>query len=180
MPSIFGNSAFSGLNQLSTSALSNTQPQVGFDGPVASTSISIVPTIVVDEVNSMEADDWQKDAAEEGATEEDVTEEDATHPQQVSLPTPFKPTSNGWPLSSFALQLSTPTTLARTTPVLTTLPVTTPDILEIVAPNVTGMPSMSRSSALTQKQLKLMERNEYQSTTAFISGEGNSPHTQRK
>ena len=46
IPSIFGNSAFSGLNQPLISAVSDTQPQpqIGFDGPVASTSISEIPT----------------------------------------------------------------------------------------------------------------------------------------
>ena len=160
--SIFGNSAFSGLNQPPTSAVSDTQPQAGFNGPVASTSISVVPTSpvainpapltirgdltvsditgdtstkikaddrVVDEVDATEADDWQ---------------EDATEPEQVSLPTPFKPTSNGWSSSSFTSQPST-----STTPVLTTLPVATSDISGLVSSNVVGTPSISGSSALS-------------------------------
>jgi hypothetical protein len=196
MPSIFGNSAFSGLNQLPTSALSDTQPQAGFDGPVASTSISVVPTIVVDEVNSTEADDWQKDATgkedateedateedatEKDATEKDPTEKDATEPPQVSLPAPLKPTSNGWSPSSFVPQSSTSTTPVLTTPVLTTPPVATSDILELVAtPNVVSTPSIFGSSALTQQQSQTNGMKRI-STTAFASGEDNSPHTQRK
>lgn len=163
IPSIFGNSAFSGLNQPPTSAVSDTQPQVSLDGPVASTSISVVPTPPVVAINpaplavrgdltvsdttvdistNIEADD-----ADDGvdATEADDRQGDTTELQQVSLPTQFKPTSNGWSTSSFTSQPST-----STTPAFTTLPVATSDISELVStPNVVGTPSIFGSSALS-------------------------------
>jgi hypothetical protein len=159
--SIFGNSAFSGLNQPPTSAVSDSQPQVGFDGPVASTSISVVPTLPAVAINptplpvrrdltvsditgdistNIKADDRVVDEVD--ATEVDNWREDVTELQQVSL---FKPTLNGWSSSLFASQPST-----STIPAFTTLPVATSDVSGLVStPNFDGTPSIFGISALS-------------------------------
>ena len=128
--SIFGNSVSSNLNQPPTTSVFDTQRQVGFGGPPVSTSTSILtsvaaidPTISdaweefdilygistntkaddseVDEIEEIEADDWQ---------------EDATGAQQVSPPTPLSLSSNGWLFSSSTSQPLTSTTPAPPAP----------------------------------------------------------------
>jgi nuclear mRNA export protein SAC3 len=103
--SIFGSSAFSNLNQPPTTSVFDTQPQAGLAG---STSISIVPTPVAtinptplairgesDLINGMstntEVDDTEGNEMEEM---EPDWQEDASELQQVSPPTPTKPSSN--------------------------------------------------------------------------------------
>jgi nuclear mRNA export protein SAC3 len=126
--SIFGNSTFSGWNQPLTSAVSDTQPQVGFDGPVASTSISVVPTPPAVSTNPAISADWGdftvsditgsiSTADDRVVDEVEATEADATELQQVSKLTSSKPSSNGWSSSSFTSQPSS------TTPILTPPPV---------------------------------------------------------
>ena len=160
IPSIFGNSAFSALMQPPTSTVSDTQPpQVGFGGPIASTSIPVLPTPATVSINpapsAVRRDSTGPDITgdistaddrvvnEVDATEADDWQEDATEPQQVSLLTPLKPTLNGSPSSSLTSQPST-----STTP--------------------------------TTQQQPLTNGTKRISTTAFASGESNSPPTQRK
>ena len=180
--SIFGNSAFSGLKQPPTSAVSDIQPQVTLDGPVASTSISAVstlpavainpvplavqedltvPDLTVSDITSDISTADDKVINEVDTTKADDWQEDAAEPQQVSL-TPFKPTSNGWSSSSLASEPST-----STTPVPATLPFSN------------GSPQSPPSAPTTQQQ-PLTNGNKRISTAAFASGEDNSPPKQRK
>ena len=183
--SIFGNSAFSSLNQPPTSAVTDTRPQVDFDGLVTSTPISVVPTpptvvinpaplavrgeltasdITGDISTDIKADDRVVDEVD--ATEADDWQEDATGLQQVSLLSQFKPISNGWSLTSFTSQPST-----FTTPSLTTLPVTTSDISGLASsPNVAGTPSIFGSSALSSlNQLSTTSVSDTQPQVSFDS-----------
>ena len=160
--SIFGNSAFSGFNQPPTSAVSDTQPQVGFNGPVASTSISLLaPAVAInpaplavqedltvsditgDLSTNTKADDSVVDEVD--VTEADNWQEDTTELEQVSLQTPLKATLNGWSSSSFTSQPST-----STTPAFTTLPIATSVVSGLVStPNVVDTPSIFGNSALS-------------------------------
>ena len=182
--SIFGNFAFSSLNQPPTSTVSDTRPQVDFDGPVTSTSISVVPTPLAVVINpaplavrgdltvsditgdistNIKADDK---VDEVDATEADDWQEDTTGLQQVSFLSQFKPTSNGWSSSSFTSQPST-----FTTPLFTTLPVATSDTSGLASsPNVIDTPSIFGSSALSSlNQLSTTSVSDTQSQVIFDS-----------
>ncbi|KAF8814570.1 hypothetical protein BYT27DRAFT_7249958 [Phlegmacium glaucopus] len=83
----------------------------------------------VDETDEMEAEDWQ---------------EDETELQQVSAPSPLKPSSNGWLSSSFTSQPPT------STPASTAPSVATSAFAGLVStPNVFGTPSIFGGSAFS-------------------------------